>query len=235
MLKHGDTKGAAREGVIRIFLQDNLPKLVEIKSGEIVGADGTRSGQLDIVLQSIAAPRIPLFDNIQITLADAALGVFEIKSTLTTGSSRKTNHLASALSTFAKVKAISRNSNSFIDSQLRKGLSLTTTPCFLIAYSGPSLRALKEGLRGYSEYKRLPIDEFGPEVICVLDKDYCVFRNDGWIVPIDWVLAPKNKDVPDGYFLWSEQSGTGLMAIFLYVCRILEASATKSINLLDYL
>jgi len=231
--KHGDVKGLAREGVIRIFLKDNLPKLLEFKTGEILGRNDERSGQLDIIFQSIAAPRIPLFENIQITLVDAALGVLEVKSNLTVASWDKPSHLGSALETFKKVKGIKRDPRSHIKSPLRKGVLLERTPCFLLAYKGPTIGTLEKHLVDYGRAHKLPVEDYGPDVICILDKGYSLFRDDGWIVPRKWVYAPKQVSAASGYYLWSKDREC-LGCLFLYLCRILESAAVQPIDFLNY-
>jgi hypothetical protein len=231
--KHGDIKGLAREGVIRIFLEENLPKLLEFKTGEILGRNDERSGQLDIIFQSIAAPRIPLFENVQITLVDATLGVLEVKSNLTVASWDKPSHLRSALETFQKVKRIKRDARSHILSPLREGIVLEKTPCFLIAYKGPTISTLEKYLIDYGQARKLPIKDYGPDVICILDKGYSFFRDDGWIVPRNWVYAPKQVRAASGYYLWSKDREC-LACLFLYLCRILESAAIQPIDFLKY-
>ncbi len=80
--EHGDVKGLAREGIIKEFLKQNLPSIVEFKTGQIIDHNDELSGQLDIIFQSPFAPHINLFQDIQLTMADATLGVMEVKSNL---------------------------------------------------------------------------------------------------------------------------------------------------------
>ncbi|MFH1446878.1 MAG: DUF6602 domain-containing protein, partial [Chloroflexota bacterium] len=148
LAKHGDIKGLAREAIIKVFLEENLPSLVEFKTGEILDYTDARSGQLDIVLQSIAAPRIPITDNLQITMADAALGVIEVKSNLTTATWEKSSHLKTAFETFEKVKKLKRDS--CIEGTVHgRHIVFQKTPCFLVAYKGPTRETLLAKIRDY--------------------------------------------------------------------------------------
>lgn len=212
LAKHGDVKGAAREGIIRLFLESNLPSQVEYITGELIDCYDKYSGQLDIILKSISAPSIPLFGIIQTTMVDAALGVIEVKSNLSTGSWDKSNHLKSALETFIKVKSLKRHNNNLIGGNI--GLTPVyhpNTPCFLIAYKGPTQKTLMKRLLDYGQSVELKPDEYAPEVVCVLDRRYYIYRNNGW-------LFPKQKD--QEFCTWSGDEC--LAGIFVYICRIVE-------------
>jgi hypothetical protein len=209
--KHGDVKGAAREGVISIFLKENLPSLVEFKTGEILDCNDQRSGQLDIVLQSISSPRIPIFDNIQITLSDAALGVIEVKSNLTTASWDSSSHLKSALDTFRKVKNLARVTRikAHVGDRI---VEFEKTPCFLIAYKGPTKQTLVDKLLDYGRHFELSLDEYAPEVVCVLDRNYNVYRNNAWLL----------EPIEGSDFLFDGELVECLEGVFSYICRIVE-------------
>jgi hypothetical protein len=212
LAQHGDVKGAAREGFVRVFLQDNLPSLVEFKTGEIIDSKGQRSGQLDIVLQSIAAPRMAIFESIQTTMVDAAIAVIEVKSSLTTGRCHTRSGLRSALRTFQKVKALERTTP--IHSLAADARPHTKTPCFLVAYEGPTAETLLQGLCDYSRHSNLAIDEYAPEVVCVLKPGYYVFRDDRWLFP--------RTGPGDAFRVWSESEDHCLIGLFVYICWLIE-------------
>lgn len=139
LAKHGDVTGLAREGFIKMFLKENLPSLVDFCTGEILDRNDNRTGQIDVIIQSALSPKINLFGDIQISLADFVLGIIEVKSTLTTASIDKNSHLKSSLETFRKVKALKRKKNLYEYRNSAKGavpFYLNNTPCFLVAYHG---------------------------------------------------------------------------------------------------
>lgn len=217
LAEHGDVKGAAREGIIRLFLEENLPSLVEFKTGEIMDSNDVRSGQLDIVLQSIAAPRIPLFENIQITMADAALGVIEVKSNLTTGACEGSSHLNRALAAFHKVKALKRNPKSNLPitgifNQTPTYVLASGTPCFLIAYKGPSPETLVNRIHEYGQHHRLPLTNYAPDIVCVLEQSYYV-----------WYAGEHDfPDAPAGRGFITVTGDDCLSGPFVYICRLIE-------------
>jgi len=144
--KHPDVKGLTREGFVKIFLKENLPSLVEYKTGEILDQNDDRSGQLDIILQSALSPRINLYDDIQITLADFVLAVIEVKSTLTTG--EKDSGLHSALETIRKVKKLKRTHQvRYLSPELNEEWEHPNTPCVLFAYNGPTIKTMVDKLQ----------------------------------------------------------------------------------------
>ncbi len=95
----------------------------------------------------------------------------------------KGNPPNSALDTFRKVKKLSRHRQNLIGTNVGgKPVYHSKTPCFLIAYSGPTKRVLIAKLSTYGKSHKLPIDEYTPEAVRVLDWKYCVIRNNGWIL-----------------------------------------------------
>lgn len=217
LAKHGNVRGEAREGIIRIFLEENLPSLVEFKTGELVDCRDSRSGQLDIVLQSVAAPRIPVFRSVQTTMVDAALGIIEVKSNLTTGSWGRRSHLRSALETFQKVKSLERHRLNLVGSNIGgKPVYHPNTPCFLVAYKGPTKETLVRKLLDYGEHFHLGLDEYAPEVVCVLDRSFYVYRDNGWLFP--------RQQNEFGIGVGDEC----LAGVFVYVCRIVETWNAQS-------
>lgn len=180
---HGDVIGAAREGFLKIFLEQNLPCSVEFKTGQIIDEEDTFSGQVDLYLQSTDAPRIFLDGDLQLGFIDAVIGAIEVKSNLKTAGWDQPSHLKSAFELFRKIKALKRNTR--LSGRLDTGRtwSHANTPCFLVAYKGPPIDTLREKIASYSEGLGLRHDEFCPEVCVVLDRSYALVRNDGWLYP----------------------------------------------------
>jgi len=211
LAQHGDIKGLAREGVVKEFLKQNLPSVIDYKTGEIIDETDNRSGQIDIVLQSALAPRVYLYEDMQLSFANATLGIIEVKSTLSTGDMTKSNHLKSALDTFAKVKSLKR-------SQLVSGtvgkvkITHPNTPCFLFAYAGPEKKTLLKKYGEYAKANYLQPDQFAPDVTVVLDKGYYICRGDGWLFP--------DKSHP--YITWNGAPEECIVGMYVYISQIIE-------------
>ena len=216
LAEHSDNLGLAREGFIKTFLEENLPSLIDFRSGEILDQNDKRSGQIDIILQSALSPRIHLFGDVQVALADFVLGVIEVKSTLTTAAVDNASHLKSALDTFRNVKALKRD-HKITGTRSETTIELPNTPCFLFAYTGPTMDTLLTKLGEYGAHNNLTPQEYWPEVIVVLDREYYITRND------DWLFHKKNEDI-----YLTHEGKECLVGLFVYICQIIEAWNAKS-------
>ncbi len=220
--EHPDVKGLSREGIMRFFLEGNLPSAVEFRTGEIIDLDDHRSGQVDILMQSSFSPRLNLFGDIQLTLVDFCLGAIEVKSTLTTASMKLSSHLKSALDTFRGIKSLNRHH--FVESDVEfhgttpTRVQLRTTPCFLVAYKGPTLNTLLNKLNEYAAVNKIDKDSYWPEVITVIDRGYNIVKDDGWF-----------KAPTEGFYtLHNENTDECLAGLFTYLTQIIEAWNSKS-------
>ncbi len=201
--KHGDIKGTGREALINQFLKANLPSQVDFYTGEIIDKNNFTSGQIDIIVQSFSSPKIHLINDLKIALADNVIAIIEVKSVINTG------HLKHALDSFKKVKLLNRSHN-------LKGNNThdnhPNTPCILFGFHGPTKESLISKIIEYSEKNDIPFDSFAPNVIIVLDRDYAICRNDGW-------LFSKNGEVP---FLTAPTNKSCITSLFIYLSKMIE-------------
>jgi len=168
--KHTVNLGTAREGLISNFIKQNLPEYISYHTGEVFDSKDNRSGQIDIILHPITAPKINLHNTINIFPAETVLAALEVKSTLTTGI--KSGALADALRSCEKLKQLEfaghpRERTSFVDTD--------KIPFIVFAYKGPTLETLT---------KRLAESEITPrslpDLIVVLDRGYCLAKTNSW-------------------------------------------------------
>ena len=191
-------------------------RIILFHAPRIVDQEDNRSGQIDIILQSALSPRIHLFGDLQISLSDFVLGTIEVKSTLTTAAVDKPSHFKSALDTFKIVKTLKRD-HKISGNKGSTTIELPNTPCFLFAYTGPEIDTLLTKLNEYGEHNSLVPNDYWPEVIVILDREYYIIRNDGWL------FDKKNEDV----YLTHEGKDC-LVGLFVYICQIIEAWNAKS-------
>jgi hypothetical protein len=104
---HGDIKGHGRKALVQEFLESHLPAQVEYLTGEILDPNDRRSGQVDVILQSRAHPKVPLLGNLHLAFSDAVVAAIEVKSNLTT------QHIETTFDQFAKIKALGRTAAGF--------------------------------------------------------------------------------------------------------------------------
>ena len=229
---HPDVVGLAREGLIRYFLQDNLPTAINYITGEIFDHKDDRSGQVDIIVQSQHSPRIRLFGDIEICFVDAMLAAIEVKSRLTTANWQHPSHLKAALDSFVKIKNLSRRyhiSGAFVNSSGEsRRVVLPNTPCMIFAYHGPERSALEERLHQYGQSFGLETNFYWPEVITVLDRGYYVVKNDGWSL----------HNVPDIFKCsGNERADACLFGMYQYLVKLIEAwiaSPTRFMNFSEF-
>ncbi len=220
--KHPDIKDLAREGLLECFLKENLPSSVEFRTGEIIDSEDNRSGQIDIVLQSAFSPELNSFGNTQLTMVDFCIGAIEVKSNLTTASMNNSSHLKAALDTFKKIKSLNREY--FIERFVNfhgtdpPQVKIETTPCFLVAYKGPTLKTLLKKLNEYSKVNKIGKDAYWPEVITVIDRGYHVVKDNGWF------KAPTEGN----YTLHNTDPKECLAGLFTYLTLVIEAWNSKS-------
>ena len=173
--KHGDVKGYGREALAGEFLKTHLPDQIDILTGEIIDTEDLRSGQIDIILQSKKSPRIPLWGNIHLSYADSVIAAIEVKSDL------NKNHLIKSLDASAKLKKLKRE----VELIGRKSMvPLNHIPYIVFAYTGSEVETLLKNINHYGSRNRIKPNDYVPDMIVVLDKDYYVCRNDGWQFPI---------------------------------------------------
>ncbi len=79
------TIGQERAAFIDEFLAKVLPPIYRFGTGDVTDANGTKSGQLDVVVEYPFAPSLPIVGagQTRLYLAEAAAAVIEVKSNLT--------------------------------------------------------------------------------------------------------------------------------------------------------
>jgi hypothetical protein len=215
--KHPDVIGQAREGIVKLFLKDNLPSLVNYFTGEIIDWTDERSGQIDIILQSALSPKLNLFGDIHISLNDSVLAAIEIKSNLTTGAWTKNSHLKSALESIKKIKSLKKIEP--IIAKKSVDIEFTKTPCFIFAYKGPALKTLVNKLIDFGVHHGLEHEDYWPEVIVVLDQNYSIARNDNFL----FSPTPTSTSSENPAYTVSNKVETPCLTFFyVYLCGLIE-------------
>jgi hypothetical protein len=207
LAKNGSVVGTARELAIRNFLESSLPSLIEFKNGEIIDSHNNRSGQVDIILQTLSTVRIPLLNDTQIALADGVIAAMEIKSNLT-WSDKSDSTLKHAINTICKIKNLNPDPVSSKYGQH----TISKIPCFLVSYKGMLKDRLLEILEKYESDTTIKPEMFWPDIIIVLKLGYCIFRNNGMVIPC---AAGQKK-----YFIVNDPDQC-LIPLFMYISKLL--------------
>jgi hypothetical protein len=210
---HGDNSGAAREALCRFFMQQHLPQSVSYFTGELFDQWDMRSGQIDLIIHPVGAPRLNLINDIDLVYADSALATIEVKSSLTTATLGKPSHLKAALDSCAKIKRLARSSGIVCSFQGRT-VTLAKTPVLVFAFEGPTVGTLREKLLEYQTANSLQVDLL-PDLITVLGRDYYLVQNNGWLI----------DKVADEGVVWSHniEPEAVLLGMYAYLTKVIEA------------
>lgn len=214
LAKHTTVSGTARELIISDFLSKNLPRGFDFDTGEIAASDGTRSGQIDILVLPHYSPKFALLDRHCIALADAVAASIEVKSNLTTAPIESRSELNSALLSIKKIREMPLNLDPWpwTASVHSQNVRLTHIPCFVISFDGPTPDKLIEHLKNWSEVHG---DHTLPNTVTCLKRNYTIVKNDGWhLLPVDYA----SYELP--YF---QSSDPCLVDLFLYLMKCLQA------------
>lgn len=81
-----NSKGTEREIFLQQFLRQVLPTIYRLGTGDVIDALGSRSGQLDVVIEYPFGPSFPALgeQQVRLYLAETVAAVIEVKSDLST-------------------------------------------------------------------------------------------------------------------------------------------------------
>lgn len=201
---HGDIKGYGREALVDEMLRSHLPSQIEYLTGEILDCEDSRSGQVDIILQSDRYPKIPLLGNTHLAYVDAVMAAIEVKSTL------NKQHLFSTLSQFERIKALKRRNSIKGSYPMRE---LDSTPCIIFAFNGLSAPKIIEHINDFARERSISLQAFAPDMVVILNSGFYICRNDGWIFPI---VEPHQAL----FRTWEGLPEENLVGLYTYLCNI---------------
>ena len=171
-----NNKGFERELFLNNFLQEILPPLYRVGSGEITDRNGIISGQLDTVVEYPYLPSFPLLniDKPRLYLADSVAVVLEIKSDMT-------RQWPEIIETSNKLKALNRATDfhktastiGFSNSSPPPSTSREKIPLIAIGFKGWK----SKGLRREQLVRKLV--ESGADAILLIDSSTYIARPDG--------------------------------------------------------
>lgn len=205
--------GAARESLISNFIQTNLPEYISYHTGEIFDKDDNRSGQIDIVLHPVSAPKIYLHNAISIFPAEAALAAIEVKSKLTTG---EDSQLTKALSSCQKLKELRLfGSNTLPSTSIP--VDTQTVPFIIFAFNGPKLPTLRNHLAKSLKEDKMTT-RYMPDLIVVLDRGYYLTKTPYWF---------KSGITESDLYKEVAEPETVLLGLFQYILKLVERWVTN--------
>lgn len=151
-IEHRGSKGTAREGAIKDFLSDFVPRVAAVTgNAELISTDGQVSGQCDLLVVDASTPPLWSSDSVQTVPIESCHAWIEVKSDLTV------KELTTAWDAAVKIKQMPRRAyvpgvaGALFGPQdpfgVVKELHREMRPqCHVFAYSGTSLGRLQEAL-----------------------------------------------------------------------------------------
>lgn len=221
VLRHGSSKGTARELVVSEFLKAGLPREFDFVSGEIAAPNGERSRQLDLMLIPHNSPRFALAPSVSLGLLHAVAAVIEVKSDLSTAPLERASELRNALDIGQSVRSLC-----FVPplepwpwiaerQETRALIRLEHIPFCLFAFKGPTIETLMEHLASAAAVNRAAL----PNIVTCLERDYTLVLNDGWIYD-SAKLPPEFQQA-----LYLRGSHSALVDLFDYLMKTTQAWA----------
>jgi hypothetical protein len=217
VLKHAGLKGIARELLISDFLAANLPRAFDFETGEIVGADDTRSGQIDVLIVLQTTPRFRLGGPVCLALVHGVAAALEVKSVLTTSTPDSDSALTEAMKSTVAVKSLPIEPPldpwpwSATLTKTGEHVRLDNIPVSIIAFKGPDVETLLEHLDTWEqvvERNRLP------NTITCLKENYTLALNDGWR------LSPRGTNAPTYFRMMGD--GMALGDLYDHLMKVLQ-------------
>lgn len=210
--------GTPREWLLRSFLQQHLPTVFEIGTGEVISAESKSEdarNQFDLVVHRREHPRLDYGGGITAYLIEGVSATIEVKSKLSYEEYRKANLAARAIKSLPKS----------IGSGVAYGRPLPSPVSYIIAYDGPANfntvyewigRLMKEEEFGFPAMPpnlkdRVGIPCPGIDAVFVLGKGFLYFDN----APVNWLPDEERKKNPAISWLWTTHAENNLLFFFL--------------------
>jgi hypothetical protein len=172
-VEHRASKGTVREETVRAFLANYLPRTTTVTgSGELMAADGGRSGQCDVMVLDASTPPLWEREHYRIAPIECCYATIEVKSRLDSSELRKSWDAAVRLKSLPRTAYLPE----LIPIQrMAYGRAVPAIPpqVHVFAYEGVSLETLGAELTrlaGQEEDHALGIDS-----VCVLDRGMLVW------------------------------------------------------------
>lgn len=172
LIGHRASMGEVRETILKDFLRDHLPELVNITSGVIIDHEGATSRQQDVVLVLKSMPRLPFSDQTQLIFMEGVLAVVEIKSMLDGDAMRRTCENITSVKALKHAGGAGAQMGVILGGHRWPGTEVFTA---LVAYGGISFEAVQAACKDVESTKR-------PDLVLDLSRGIMV-KNGGLLPP----------------------------------------------------
>ena len=226
-ITHRESKGRAREIVMKHFLKNYLPPALGIESGEIVSSNGGVSKQMDIVIfDKLHCPIFIREDEVHIFPIESVYAVIEVKSHL------NSSELKDCIEKIKSVKELSKEAyvkqeGAIIHTTNLYGKEFEYFPTlgFVFAFDSIKIDLLRQKLDELNSEKKIEL-EHKVDSICVLNKGIITNRTkDG---KINHTPEPESK-------LGSIETENGLLLFYILLMGVLNQTWMPPVRILEYI
>jgi len=226
-ITHKESKGRAREIVMKHFLKNYLPPMLGVGSGEIVSADGGVSKQMDIVIfDKLHCPIFIREDEVHIFPIESVYAVIEVKSKLGRPELEDCVEKIKSVKELSKKAYVEQNGVIIHATDLYgKKFGYFPTLGFVFAFDSIKIDTLRQKLDELNREKNIKL-EHRVDSVCILNKGIITNRTrDG---KINHTPEPESK-------LVSIETENSLLLFYILLMEVLNQTWMPPVRILEYI
>jgi len=184
-------KGESFEETFRKFLDEYLPKALNISTGILVDSSGNETCQLDVIISD--STKTPVFyrsGNIRVIPVECAYAVIEVKANLDTNELDKIFKNMESVRSLKKVAYYKPAGITYVDNLYGKEWEIWPINYYVFGYDSIDIKLLAEYINKKHKEKNL-LEDSRIDIVCVLDKG--VILNQLSNGTVDALPQPKSK------------------------------------------
>lgn len=171
-LDHNLSKGEALESAVKALLRGHLPASIGVTSGQVIDANGRRTGQLDVILYDLSRTPVLFIDkdgHSQLVPAEGVIAAIEVKTQLGAAEARAAAAAARQLKQLRRDCYYNSEPSPIVRTVRAYGQEWPVLPImyFVFAFEGAQLdtlvQAAADAHEGTATYERI-------DAMCVLER-----------------------------------------------------------------
>jgi len=226
-ITHRESKGRARENVVKHFLKNYLPPALGIESGEIVSSDGGVSKQMDIVIfDKLHCPIFIREDEVHIFPIESVYAVIEVKSNLDRPKLEDCVEKIKSVKELPKKAYVEQNGAIIPTTDLYgKKFRYFPTLGFVFAFDSIKIDTLRQKLDELNREKNIKL-EHRVDSVCILNKG--IITNRTIDEKINHTPEPESK-------LVSIETENSLLLFYALLMEVLNQTWMPPVRILEYI
>lgn len=223
---HNESKGRAREIVMKHFLKEYIPPALGVESGEIISSNGDVSKQMDIVIfDKLHCPIFIREDEVHIFPIESVFAVIEVKSHLNSSELKDCIEKIKSVKELSKEAYVKQN-GAIIHTTNLYGKEFEYFPAlgFVFAFDSIKIDTLRQKLDEINSEKSIEL-EHRVDSICILNKG--IISNSTKNGKISHTPEPESK-------LVSIETKNSLLLFYVLLMAVLNQTWMPPVRILEY-